>query len=101
MRLPAPRISGRKNGSANPFGSVAPFFVATPTPTPTVTDGDPVHSVTTLLNDLATVTLNQVTLPGHPDSAFTLVTKATPLQAKVFGLLQIDPMSVVAMNKTS
>ena len=30
-------------------------------------DGDPVHSVTTLLNDLATVTLNEVTLPGHPD----------------------------------
>ena len=45
-------------------------------------DGDPVHSVTTLLNDLATVTLNEVTLPGHPDSAFPLVTKSTPLQAK-------------------
>ena len=66
-------------------------------------DGDPVlphqHSVTTLLNDLATVTLNEVTLPGHPDSAFPLVTKSTPLQAKVFGLLQIDPEAAVAINR--
>ena len=36
------------------------------TATRTTPDGDPVHSLTTLLQDLATVTLNQVTLPGHP-----------------------------------
>ena len=54
-------------------------------------DGDPVHSVTTLLNDLATVTLNEVTLPGHPDSAFPLVTKSTPLQAKaLLSIPQVD-----------
>ena len=63
-------------------------------------DGDPVHSLTTLLQDLATVTLNQVTLPGNPDSAFTLVTQATPLQAKVFRMLKIDPEKGVAINKT-
>ena len=63
-------------------------------------DGDPVHSVTTLLYDLATVTLNEVTLPGHPDSAFPLVTKSTPLQAKVFALLKIDPEAAVAINMT-
>ena len=63
-------------------------------------DGDPVHSVTTLLNDLATVTLNEVTLPGHPDSAFPLVTKSTPLQAKAFALLKIDPQAAVAINRT-
>ena len=34
--------------------------------TRTTPDGDPVHSVTTLLHDLATVTLNQVTLPDIP-----------------------------------
>ena len=62
-------------------------------------DGDPVHSVTTLLNDLATVTLNEVTLPGHPDSAFPLVTKSTPLQVKAFGLLKIDPEAAVAINR--
>ena len=63
-------------------------------------DGDPLHSVTTLLQDLATVTLNQVTLPGHPNSAFNLVTHATPLQAKVFPMLTIDPDKGVAINKT-
>ena len=63
-------------------------------------DGGPVHSLTTLLHDLATVTLNQVTLPGYPDSAFTLVTQATPLQAKVFRMLKIDPEKDVAINKT-
>ena len=62
-------------------------------------DGDPVHSVTTLLQDLATVTLNRVTLPTQPNSAFTLVTKTTPLQAKVFRMLNIDPASGVAINR--
>ena len=61
------------------------------TATRTTPDGDPVHSLTTLLQDLATVTLNQVTLPGHPNRAFSLVTKATPLQAKLFRMLKIDP----------
>ena len=63
-------------------------------------DGDPVHSVTTLLQDLATVTLNQVTLPGHPNSAFTLVTQATSIQDKMFRMLKIDPDKGVAINKT-
>ena len=67
--------------------------------TRTTPDGDPVHSLTTLLHDLATVTLNQVTLPGHPNSAFTLVAQSTPLQAKEFRMLKIDPQSGVAINK--
>ena len=58
-----------------------------------------VHSVTTLLQDLATVTLNRVTLPAQPNSAFTLVTQTTPLQAKVFRMLDIDPASGVAINR--
>lgn len=62
-------------------------------------DGDPVHSVTTLLQDLATVALNRVTLPAQPNSSFTLVTKTTPLQAKVFRMLNIDPASGVAINR--
>ena len=69
------------------------------TATRTTPDGDPVHSLTTLLQDLATVTLNQVTLPGHPNRAFSLVTKATPLQAKLFRMLKIDPKSGVAINR--
>jgi len=58
-------------------------------------DGDPVHSVTTLLQDLATVTLNRVTLPAQPNSAFTLVTQTPPLQTKVFRMLNVDPASVL------
>ena len=84
----------------------SPVQKAKPSPQPkakaatrTTPDGDPVHSLTTLLQDLATVTLNQVTLPGHPNSAFTLVTEPTPLQAKVFQMLKIDPQSGVAINK--
>ena len=68
-------------------------------PTRKTAGGDPVHSVTTLLMDLATVTLNRVTLPAQPNSAFTLVTKTTPLQAKVFRMLDIDPASGVAINR--
>ena len=33
-------------------------------------EGLPVHSFQTLLDDLATLTLNEVTLPGNPDDAF-------------------------------
>lgn len=63
-------------------------------------DGYPVHSLTTLLQDLATVTLNQVTVPAQPNSAFTLVTQSTPLQAKVFRMLSIHPEKGVAINRT-
>ena len=62
-------------------------------------DGDPVHSVKTLLQDLATVTLNRVTLPAQPKSTFTLVTQTTALQAKMFWMLNIDPASRVAINR--
>ena len=63
--------------------------------TRTTPDGDPVHSLTTLLQDPATVTLNQVTLPGQPNSAFSLVTKTTPLQAKLFRMLKSTPSQVL------
>ena len=54
-------------------------------------DGLPVHSMTTLLADLATLTLNEVTLPGSPDHAFPLMAKPTELQCRAFELLDIDP----------
>ena len=80
----------------SPVQKAEPSQPATKAATKRTPDGDPVHSVTTLLNDLATVTLNEVTLPGH-DSAFPLVTKSTPLQAKAFG--KIDPEAAVAINR--
>ena len=60
-------------------------------------DGLPVHSMTTLLADLATLTLNEVTLPGSPDHAFPLMAKPTELQGRAFELLDIDPAKDVAM----
>ena len=38
--------------------------------TKTTAEGFPVHSLKTLLADLATLTLNQVTLPTNPDQGF-------------------------------
>ena len=60
-------------------------------------DGLPVHGFRTLLADLGTLTLNEVTLPGGPDHAFPLLATPTELQARAFGLLEIDPARDVAM----
>ncbi|MCY3649714.1 MAG: IS1634 family transposase [Acidimicrobiaceae bacterium] len=60
-------------------------------------DGLPVHGFTTLLADLATLTLNEVTLPGSPDHAFPLLATPTELQRRAFELLEIDPARDVAM----
>ena len=51
----------------------------------------------TLLADLATLTMNEVTLPGSPDHAFPLMAKPTELQSRAFELLDIDPAKDVAM----
>ncbi|MDE2789137.1 MAG: hypothetical protein OXI81_01770 [Paracoccaceae bacterium] len=52
-------------------------------------DGLPVHSFTTLLADLATLTLNEATVPASPDHGFPVFTQPTPLQARAFELLEI------------
>ena len=49
-----------------------------------------------LLADLGTLTLNQVTLPDAPQHPFPMVAKPTPLQAKAFDLLGVDPGKFVA-----
>ncbi len=54
-------------------------------------DGLPVHSFTTLLSDLGTLTLNHASLPGRSDSRFLLASEPTELQAKAFALLGMDP----------
>ncbi len=59
-------------------------------------EGLPVHSFQTLLADLGTLTLNQVTLPDAPQHPFPMVAKPTPLQAKAFDLLGVDPGKFVA-----
>ena len=54
-------------------------------------DGLPVHSFSTLLADLGTLTLNHASLPERPDSRFLLASNPTALQARAFELLGIDP----------
>ncbi len=53
-------------------------------------DGLPVHSFRTLLNDLATLCLNKVSLPRNPKYRFDLPTTPTPLQARAFELLGVS-----------
>ena len=59
-------------------------------------EGLPVHSFQTLLADLGTLTLNEATLPDAPQHPFPMVAKLTPLQAKAFDLLGVDPSKFVA-----
>ena len=66
-------------------------------PLPPPPDGLPVHSLTTLLADLTTLTLNEMTLPGSPDHAFPLLTTPMELQHMAFELLEVDPARDVAM----
>ena len=54
-------------------------------------DGLPVHSFTTLLADLATLTLNEATVPSNPDHHFPVFAQPTPLQSRAFELLEINP----------
>ena len=60
--------------------------------------GDPVHSLTTLLADLATLCLNEVTLPGLSDDILTTVTKPTPLQNRILAALNVDPTAGVSIR---
>jgi hypothetical protein len=55
-------------------------------------DALPVHSLRTLLLDLATVTLNVTSTPINPQAKINVTTRPTPLQAKAFALLGLDPV---------
>ena len=54
-------------------------------------NGTPVHSFHSLLRDLATCTLNEVTTTLNHAYSFTLVATPTPIQAQAFSLLDVDP----------
>ena len=45
-------------------------------------EGFPVHSLRTLLADLGTLTLNQVTLPDAPEHPFPMFAKPTPCKER-------------------
>jgi Transposase DDE domain len=54
-------------------------------------EGGPVHSFQSLLRDLATCTLNQMTTTLNDAYSFTLVATPTSVQAQAFALLAVDP----------
>jgi len=53
-------------------------------------EGYPVHSFQTLLNDLSTITKNQVKYPKGPKAEFHLLTEPTPLQRYAFELFGVS-----------
>jgi transposase len=57
-------------------------------------NGLPVHSFQSLLRDLATCTLNEMTTTLNVAYSFTLVATATPIQAQAFALLAVDPTNL-------
>jgi transposase len=57
----------------------------------TTPDGLPVHSLQTLLADLATLARNTVTTALNPDHEFVVHTRPTKLQQKALGLLAVNP----------
>ena len=61
----------------------------------------PIHSFTTLLADLGTLTLGHASLPGRPDSRFLLASEPTELQARAFELLGMDPDRDAYINVTA
>jgi len=54
-------------------------------------DGTPLHSFRTLLKDLGTLTLNITHTALNPEAKIVLTTRPTPLQAKAFALLGLNP----------
>ena len=54
-------------------------------------NGGPVHSFHSLLRDLATCTLNEMSTILNEAYSFTLVATPTPIQAQAFALLAVDP----------
>jgi hypothetical protein len=53
-------------------------------------DGQPVHSFRSLLDDLATLCLNKLSLPSNPSYRFDMPTTPTPLQARALELLGVS-----------
>ena len=63
-------------------------------------DGLPVHSFATLLANLGTLTLNDVSIPGRPGSGIRMTARPTALQNRAFELLEIKPPGNVVSSMT-
>ena len=63
-------------------------------------EGFCVHSFRTLMEDLGTLSLNEVTLPGSPEHRFPMITEPTALQQRAFDLLDVEPGRFVPSTDT-
>ena len=63
-------------------------------------EGFCVHSFGTLMEHLATLSLNEVTLPGSPGHSFPMIAEPTELQSRAFELLDIDQGGFVPSTST-
>jgi len=61
----------------------------------TSSEGLPAHSFETLMDDLATLTLNSVSLPGHPEAVVPMLSEPTDIQERAMALLGIRPERTV------
>jgi len=55
-------------------------------------DGTPLHSFRTLLHDLGTVAYNVTSTALNPNAKINIITRPSPLQAKAFKLLNVNPL---------
>lgn len=60
----------------------------------TADDGLPLHSFRTLLQDLGTLAYNVTHTRLNPEAKIVLTTRPTPLQAKAFALLALNPACI-------
>ncbi len=102
-RRPAPTLSGDGGREAaraarnTPVGKAeVPARAKAKAGTKRTPDGLPVHGLRTLPADPGTLTLDDASLPGRPDSRFRIAPEPTGLQAKAFGLLGVDRDSALA-----
>lgn len=63
-------------------------------------DGHTAHSLSTLLDDLSTLSLNSVSLPGQVEAAMPVLAAQTPLQKRAMELLGVDPQKYVPSART-
>ncbi len=95
-RLLAPILFDEHDRAAAEAQRASPVAKAKPSPAARrkaaskhTDDGLPVHSFRSLINDLATLCLNKVSLPSNPNYHFALPTQPTPLQARALDLLGV------------
>ena len=63
-------------------------------------EGFSVHSLSTLLEDLGTLSLNEVTPPGSPEHRLHICAESTVLQQRAFELLDVEPGRFVPSTAT-